>query len=267
MSLPGVPEVREMIPAERRALILHLLQERRAVRVSSLSEDLRVSEMTIRRDLERLENDGMLTRTHGGAVLKRYMAEEPLYVDSVGTHAEEKRRIAQAAAFSSRTATPCSSARAPPPRRCCATWIPDRGGAHHHPQSRRARGSPAAASRSSPRGRPVPATFQRRRRPACCGAGGPLSCESKTFLGIDGFDLREGLTTPTVWDLGSVDCADGRRRPAARSSVSPTSSKIGTVADAVICGLDQVDAVIVDAGVDDGVREDIRRLGLRCVAV
>ena len=44
-------------------------------------------------------------------------------------------------------------------------------------------------------------------------------------------------------------------------------SKIGVVADVVICGLDQVDVVMVDDGVDDGVREDMRRLGLRCMVV
>jgi DeoR family transcriptional regulator of aga operon len=44
-------------------------------------------------------------------------------------------------------------------------------------------------------------------------------------------------------------------------------SKIGTVADVVICKFDQVDAVMVDAGVDDEFRAEIRRLGLRCIAV
>src|SRR5664280_140089 len=98
MSLPGVPEAREMIPAQRRVRIVEILRERRAVRVSSLSEDLRVSEMTIRRDLERLESEGLLSRTHGGAILKQHMVGEPLYVNNVLTHAEEKRRIAAAAA-------------------------------------------------------------------------------------------------------------------------------------------------------------------------
>ena len=52
MPSQGTPEAHEMIPAERRARIVELLQERRAVRVSLLSDDLGVSEMTIRRDLE-----------------------------------------------------------------------------------------------------------------------------------------------------------------------------------------------------------------------
>ena len=96
---PDVPsEVHEMIPAERRARIVELLEERRAVRVSVLSETLGVSEMTIRRDLEQLEQAGLLSRMHGGAILKRRMLEEPLYATNVRAHSEEKRRIAKAAA-------------------------------------------------------------------------------------------------------------------------------------------------------------------------
>ena len=45
------------------------------------------------------------------------------------------------------------------------------------------------------------------------------------------------------------------------------ASKIGVVADVVVCGLDQVDTVLVDDGVDESVREEIVRLGLRCIVV
>ena len=98
MPSDGVPEAHEMIPAERRARIVESLEQRRSVRVSMLSEELGVSEMTIRRDLERLEQEGLLSRMHGGAILKRRMSEEPFYVTSEREHSEEKRRIAQAAA-------------------------------------------------------------------------------------------------------------------------------------------------------------------------
>ena len=45
------------------------------------------------------------------------------------------------------------------------------------------------------------------------------------------------------------------------------ASKIGVVADVVICGLDQVDTVLVDDGADENVRSELARLGLRCVVV
>jgi DeoR/GlpR family transcriptional regulator of sugar metabolism len=253
-----------MIPAERRALILQLLQERRAVRVSSLSEDLRVSEMTIRRDLERLESEGLLTRTHGGAVLKRHIVEEPFYVDSVGSHQEEKRRIAQAAAALIQpgdTVFLSSGTTAAQVLRHVDPTIEARVITHNVGALVEAQGLRLEVFL-------VGGEF----RPRSNAVVGPLAIEqvgrfhaSKTFLGIDGFDLNEGLTTPSL-DLASVE----------RQMVAQTrgevigladSSKIGTVADVVICKFDQVGAVIVDHGVDDEFRSELRRLGLRCVAV
>ena len=43
---------------------------RKKVKVTELSQRFDVTEETIRRDLERLELEGLITRTHGGAVLK-----------------------------------------------------------------------------------------------------------------------------------------------------------------------------------------------------
>jgi len=57
-----------MLAAERRRLVLQAAQVRQAVTVSELAERLSVSAMTIRRDLEMLASQGMLTRVHGGAV-------------------------------------------------------------------------------------------------------------------------------------------------------------------------------------------------------
>lgn len=57
-----------MFALERIRLIKNYLEERKQVEVNSLSTLLNVSEVTIRRDLEKLEKDGVLIRTHGGAV-------------------------------------------------------------------------------------------------------------------------------------------------------------------------------------------------------
>ena len=59
-----------MLAAERRQLILEKLQEDKKVVVSELSEQFAVSEETIRRDLERFEKQGIVTKGYGGAVLK-----------------------------------------------------------------------------------------------------------------------------------------------------------------------------------------------------
>ena len=58
-----------MIPSRREALILNLLQELGVASVSDLSEHCRCSAMSVRRDLRRLEEQGRIRRTHGGAVL------------------------------------------------------------------------------------------------------------------------------------------------------------------------------------------------------
>lgn len=56
---------------ERRARILGILEQRLSVRTSSLARQFGVTEATIRRDLERLEQGGLVERSHGGALALR----------------------------------------------------------------------------------------------------------------------------------------------------------------------------------------------------
>lgn len=58
-----------MLAAERRSLILEKLQNERKVVVSELSTLFDVSEETIRRDLDRLDREGLAVKSYGGAVL------------------------------------------------------------------------------------------------------------------------------------------------------------------------------------------------------
>ena len=59
----------EMLAMDRRNLILERIQKDTSVRVGDLAKEYKVTEETIRRDLEKLEKDGLVTRTYGGAVL------------------------------------------------------------------------------------------------------------------------------------------------------------------------------------------------------
>jgi len=59
-----------MLAQERKRKIYELLQEDGSARVGNLSKAFNVSEPTIRQDLEKLEQDGLVIREHGGAVLK-----------------------------------------------------------------------------------------------------------------------------------------------------------------------------------------------------
>ncbi len=83
--------------------ILTLLQQNGKVVVEELSEQLGVSLVTVRRDLDVLEQKGLLRRTHGGAVSMEPLFYEPFrkdrsFVAQVERAADEKRRIGRAAA-------------------------------------------------------------------------------------------------------------------------------------------------------------------------
>ena len=58
-----------MLALERRNLILEKLQNEKRVVVSELSQLYGVSEETIRRDLDKLEKEGLAIKSYGGAVI------------------------------------------------------------------------------------------------------------------------------------------------------------------------------------------------------
>jgi len=86
------------IPAERRARILEFLKGKGIVRVDDLSENLNVSVITIRRDLTVMEEEGLLERTHGGAISTNLQVNEPSYFDKDKKNINFKKAIARKAA-------------------------------------------------------------------------------------------------------------------------------------------------------------------------
>lgn len=88
-----------MTAASRRHLaIVDLLEVDRKVSVGELSQRFGVSEMTVRRDLESLEQAGALSRVHGGAVTAQSRAYEPPFALRAVRNVEAKERIGVAAA-------------------------------------------------------------------------------------------------------------------------------------------------------------------------
>ena len=61
----------DIMPAQRRAKLLDVVRRRGAASIHELADDLRTSLSTVRRDLDRLTEDGYLERTHGGVLLRR----------------------------------------------------------------------------------------------------------------------------------------------------------------------------------------------------
>jgi DeoR/GlpR family transcriptional regulator of sugar metabolism len=94
---------RVVLAAERRRLVLQAMDSRNAVSVAELADRLSVSPMTIRRDLESLAGQGMLTRVHGGAVATSAAPEAAAsarasFRDNAARRLAEKDRIGAAAA-------------------------------------------------------------------------------------------------------------------------------------------------------------------------
>jgi len=69
-----------MLAVERRNLILEKLQDEKKVVVSELSTLFDVSEETIRRDLDKLDKEGLATKSYGGAVLNESSLDMPFNV-------------------------------------------------------------------------------------------------------------------------------------------------------------------------------------------
>ncbi len=86
-----------MLVAQRYDKIVKLVNEHGSMRVTELSERCQVTEETIRRDLDRLERQGLLRRSHGGAVSVQGEQPETPFSEREIMHAEEKRRIAEQA--------------------------------------------------------------------------------------------------------------------------------------------------------------------------
>ncbi len=86
-----------MLVAARHEKIIATLNERKTIRVSELSKLCSVTEETIRRDLEKLEGLGKLSRIHGGATLLKDEDEELSHLQREVINKKEKMSVAKEA--------------------------------------------------------------------------------------------------------------------------------------------------------------------------
>ncbi|MGD9418276.1 MAG: DeoR/GlpR family DNA-binding transcription regulator [Verrucomicrobiota bacterium JB025] len=86
-----------MLAIERQQQILTLLDERGTVRTVDLAEEFQVTNETIRRDLQALEEASQLTRIHGGASSLNGRPKLQSFTERQGLEVQAKREIAQAA--------------------------------------------------------------------------------------------------------------------------------------------------------------------------
>jgi len=87
-----------MFAIERLNKIKEKLYKEKRVDVFELSELFSVTEVTIRRDLDKLEQQGFLVKIYGGAVLNDELVQSPTYTEPEDKSIEEKRMIGKIAA-------------------------------------------------------------------------------------------------------------------------------------------------------------------------
>ncbi|MFD1143157.1 DeoR/GlpR family DNA-binding transcription regulator [Larkinella insperata] len=82
----------------RKRIILQTVDEKGSIDVKELAELLQTSEITVRRDLTLLASDGLIYRTHGGA-MKVSLANNPVqFVNKTAVNSENKDHICRLAA-------------------------------------------------------------------------------------------------------------------------------------------------------------------------
>ena len=233
-----------MRQTERLAVILEALASDGSVDVAELIGRLGVSAATIRRDLQLLEEQRMLTRTHGGAVAHDVLYELPLRYKAARRQAEKKRIAAEASTRVSDGAvvgltggtTTTEVARA----------ILDRRGITVVTNALNIAGE--LAIRADLKVVVAGGTA----RPESYELVGPVAEQALerlnldvAFVGVDGISLEAGLTTHHEIEAHTNRTMIQRARHVV---VVADSSKLGRVAFAQICGLDAIEELITDEG-------------------
>ena len=251
-----------MRQAERLGVILEELSAGGSVAVSDLSPRLGVSAATVRRDLELLEEQRLLSRTHGGAVAHGVVYELPLRYRT-GRHHEEKRRIALKAAgrVSEGTAIGLTGGTTTTE---VARALVDR--------QRLTVVTNALNIASELAIRPniklvVTGGLARSESYELVGPLAELSLAELhldiVFIGVDGISRDAGLTTHHEVEAHTNRALIER---AGRVIVVADGSKLGAVAFARICATDSVDELIT-AGADPEAVEQLREAGLTVTVV
>ena len=243
----------------RRQQILQLLIEHGSVQVADLVERFGVSAVTIRADLTHFESQGLAT--HGGATLVRTPPQEQDIHEKDALNLPLKESIGARAApgaagdniiidSGSTTMTLARHLRA------------------HRDVTVMTNGLNIAWELANAAGITVLLTggLLRQQSLSLQGSQAEASLNSYSFdtlfLGVDGLDLQFGLTTH---DEAEARLNHRMVERARRIVVLTDASKFGRVSLHRIALLDQIHAIITDAGIDDATREGLQRLGIEVI--
>lgn len=254
-----------LLPEQRRQLILQTIKENYTARSSQLSLDLKVSEMTIRRDLDALERQGMIKRTHGGAVFRHErMTDTFQYQQSKEENPEEKESIARKAAeliephdvvFIAEGTTASLILSYVDPE------MPFTVFSNNHGIATEIGSLTMAAELILLGGRYNSVTYA---------TAGNLTLEiierinaNKVFLGADGFSLRTGLTTSNQ-DIAAINRAMIRHTTGSVILMSH-HTKLGLVAAMEIAKPKEIDILITNLKMSRDFCNNMKSLGIKVV--
>src|SRR5215469_1604566 len=249
--------------------ILTTLKQSGSVSVEALSKELDVSLVTIRRDLDALENQGLLRRTHGGAVSIEPFFYEPFRNDrsfqaQVERFADEKRKIGRAAA----TLIKEGEIIALTPGTTTTEVI--RGIPMNHRITVVTSTVNVAMELSKRKDLEVFVTGGHLRG-EWFSLVGPTAAQSLShllistlFVGADGIDAKHGVSCfiPDEAQLNSTMVRHARRKIAVVDH-----SKIGIVAGWRICPTSDLDVLITDGGATDEMIEPFEKAQIRVMRV
>jgi DeoR family transcriptional regulator of aga operon len=255
---------------QRAKRILQVLLRHGNTAVDKLAGQLGASAASVRRDLTRLEQRGLVRRTHGGAKLAGQTQYEPFRFDSSfeereGRFAEEKRRIGLAAAELIReheTVGMTAGTTTTQVARCIrhrsglfiVTNAVNIGMELNHQATLN-----------------VTLTGGTMRWAGAFSLTGPTAMEmlgrvflDKAFIGACGVDALRGATT-----IESDEAAVFRAmaRQAKQVIVVADSSKIGMVSPALICAVTDINILVTDSGIAPDALAAFKAHGVQVIAV
>ncbi|NQV14428.1 DeoR/GlpR transcriptional regulator [bacterium] len=231
---------------ERRNQIKDLISHAGRVKVDILSERFGVSEVTIRADLRHLEEQGIILRSYGGAQIREPVGTDVSILQKRKLHADEKRRIGAAAAalihdgdsiiLDSGTTT--------------SEVVRFLDGKENLTIMTNAVNIATDLAGKTNSTVMLTGGVLREKSFSLVGIQAERMLKEyhfdKVFLGVDGFDMETGLTTPNPYEahLNSIMV------DAAKEVIVLTdSSKFGRKSLVSIIGLDRIDRVITDSNI------------------
>ena len=248
----------------RQEYIVRRLQETGSVAIDELCSTLGASVATIRRDLEDLETRSLLRRTRGGAVSIGPLFYEPFrndasFQDRVNNFAEEKRRIAIAAAEFAKTGQTIAMTGGTTVTEVvrCLKVLSNISIITNTVN--------VAMELSNRRDINVIVTGGHLRE-GWFTLVGPLATASAErlfadimFVGVDGIDAKLGLTctNPAEADVLRVLVNHSKVK-----IVVADHSKLGAVSNYLLCSISEIDRIITDSGASDADIAPFEKLGI-----